>query len=247
MSSIKPSIAPQPATIQQVMDPEQVYHHQRLADLGAFSAMMVHELRNPLTTLMMALEHFQSLELQPSSQERLDLAVSEVDRLRELLNSILNYSKYQSLNRQRLELNDFVQTVLDEWDVTPAAAARKLSFTRAGENLTVLIDPAKFKQVLINLVRNAVEATQPGESICCTVFKTDARAYIQIQNPAPLIPQSEIEKLANPFFSTKQSGTGLGLAIVKQLVEAHQGDFVVESDVQNGVCVCIGLSFEAAF
>lgn len=222
-------------------DEKSMTHHQRLAKMGEFSAMMVHELRNPLTTVLMGLDHLKSLDLSPDSKIVLELALAEGKRLKTLLSHVLSYAKPQQLSLEQVELNDFIETILDDLAFLPVAANRQLTLDCEQETVLAQVDPDKFRQILINLVSNACEAIAPGESVSCKVVKTIAGSCIQIQNSASAIPPDRLQKLTEPFYSTKSEGTGLGLAIVKQLVEAHQGDFIIESNARIGFCARIKL------
>ncbi|MEM9447542.1 MAG: ATP-binding protein [Cyanobacteria bacterium P01_E01_bin.6] len=220
---------------------DHVFQQTQLAKVGKFSAMMVHELRNPLTTVLMGLSHCKSLELSPTSQEVLDLALDEGKRLKTLLSSILNYAKPQRLCLEQVELNGLVNGVLNGLASQPVAADRQLRLYPEEKAILAQVDPDKFKQILINLVSNACEAISPGDIVSCRILRTASGVSIQIQNSAPPIPSDVLEKLTDPFYSTKPDGTGLGLAIVKQLVEAHQGNFIIESNAKVGFHACIQL------
>ncbi len=220
---------------------QDLLNQQQLVDLGRFAAMMVHELRSPLTTLMMGLTHARSLASQPRSRKKLELAIAEGDRLKDLINSILSYAKPQCPHLESLELNGLIQAVISQLRSMPAIAEHPIDFIGSEESLHVKIDRGQFKQILTNLINNACEATAPGTVISCTVKRSGARVRLEVQNPAPSLSEQDITRFTEPFYSTKPSGTGLGLAIVKQLVAANQGFFKIQADVQNGVRVCIDL------
>jgi two-component system, sporulation sensor kinase A len=106
----------------------------------------------------------------------------------------------------------------------------------------VLADKDKLKQVIINLVTNACEAVDPGEVITIDLQTSEnQRVCIQIHNGGTPIPADVLPQLTKPFFTTKASGTGLGLAIVKRIVEAHGGEFGIESGEEIGSIVTVRL------
>lgn len=215
----------------------------RLAEIGELAAMIVHEVRNPLTTVLMGLTSFQRMDLPERAKIRLSLALDEAERLKRLLNEILLYSRPQSLQKQELELNTFITQILEELRSMPAASGRRIEFTPAAIPVRVSVDPDKLKQVFINLVGNACEAIAPGEVVTWQVKPELAhrQVCIPIHNGGDPIPPDVLPNLTKPFFTTKSSGNGLGLAIVKRIVEAHEGELGIESTAEMGTTVSVRL------
>jgi PAS domain S-box-containing protein len=215
---------------------------ERLAEVGELAAMIVHEVRNPLTTISMGLNSFKRLQLSERFQEYLSLSLDEADRLQRLLNQILLYSKPQTLQRSPVELNHFISEALSTLKTIPAASGKHLQQVATSTPMTVLADGDKLKQVLINVVTNACEAVREGEVITVQVQEIEHHhVCIQIHNGGTPIPADVLPKLTKPFFTTKANGTGLGLAIVKRIVEAHDGEFTIESSEAIGTIVKIQL------
>jgi signal transduction histidine kinase len=213
---------------------------QQFAEIGELAAMIVHEVRNPLTTIKMGLTAFQKLQLSEPFQEYLALSLDEADRLQRLLNQILVYAKPQTLQRSRLELTQFITETLNALETTSAAAGKHLQFLTAAP-VEVLADSDKLKQVLINLVTNACEAVCAGEVVTVSVEQTKHHVWIQIHNGGTPISADIFPKLMKPFFTTKPSGTGLGLAIVQRIIEAHDGEFTIESSASAGTIAKVKL------
>jgi signal transduction histidine kinase len=214
----------------------------RLAEIGELAATIVHEVRNPLTTIMMGLNAFKKLELTDRFQEYLNLSLDEADRLERLLSQILLYSRPQTLDRSEIELNSFIAETLNRLQTIPVAVGKYLNFSANTTPVNILADRDKLKQVLINLVTNACEAVSTGEAISISIQKSeDRRICISIHNGGTPIPADILPQLTKPFFTTKASGTGLGLAIVKRIVEAHDGEFRIESEEGIGSIVTVKL------
>jgi PAS domain S-box-containing protein len=214
---------------------------ERLAEIGELSSMIVHEIRNPLTTLLMGVNSFKRLDLPERFQEYLRLSLEEGDRLQRLLNQILLYAKPQTLQQSELELNGFVAEMLSSLQTMPAAEGKKLEFVRAS-CVRVLIDPDKLKQVLINLVTNAFEAIEVGEGVMIAIqLYPSHQVCIQVHNGGNPIPPEILPKLTQPFVTTKLNGNGLGLAIVKRIVEAHGGELAIESSEMIGTTIIVRL------
>ncbi|MBD1847394.1 GAF domain-containing protein [Cyanobacteria bacterium FACHB-63] len=214
---------------------------ERLAAIGEFAAMLVHEIRNPLTTITMGLNYAQKQLQIDLAQERLALSISEANRLNRLLSELLTYAKPQVAKLEELELSTWLQIVLISIDGLPEAQGRQINFTRTFEPIKVLGDRDKLKQVMINILRNACEASPLGEAVDCEIEALESTFVgIRVRNQGEVILPDVLSKLGRPFFSTKPQGTGLGLAIVNQIVKAHAGRLLIQSD-DSGTRVTVQL------
>jgi PAS domain S-box-containing protein len=215
---------------------------EQLAEIGELASMIVHEIRNPLTTLLLGLNAFKRLELPEQYQTYRSLALDEGDRLQRLLNQILLYAKPQNLTQSEIELNCFIAEMLSTLKGMPAATGKHLKFMPATSPIKVLADLDKLKQVIINLVSNAFEAVAEEEAISLSIKPSAAnRVSLQVRNGGTPIPADVLPKLTKPFVTTKATGTGLGLAIVKRIVEAHGGELKIESSVKVGTTITVQL------
>jgi signal transduction histidine kinase/DNA-binding NarL/FixJ family response regulator len=215
---------------------------EQLAEIGELASMIVHEIRNPLTTLLLGLNAFKRLELPEQYQTYRSLALDEGERLQRLLNQILLYAKPQNLARSEVELNHFVSEMLGTLREMPAAVGKNLRFMGTPAPVKILADPDKLKQVVINLVTNAFEAVEEASEIKISLYAEEAyRVCLQVHNGGAPIPADVLPKLTKPFVTTKSSGTGLGLAVVKRIVEAHGGDLSIESSAVAGTTITVQL------
>jgi two-component system, sporulation sensor kinase A len=213
---------------------------EQLAEIGELASMIVHEIRNPLTTLLLGLNAFKRLELPEQYQTYRSLALDEGERLQRLLNQILLYAKPQNLAQSEVELNGFVAEMLSSLREMPAATGKQLRFMGTHTPAKILADPDKLKQVIINLVANAFEAVEEAEEIALSLHAEEAhRVCLQVHNGGTPIPSDVLPKLTKPFVTTKSSGTGLGLAIVKRIVEAHDGELSIESSAAAGTTITV--------
>jgi PAS domain S-box-containing protein len=211
---------------------------ERLAEIGELASMIVHELRNPLTTLLMGLNSFKRLNLPERYQTYLELSLDEGERLKRLLNQILLYSKPQNLNWIPVALHSFLPTLLDSLRNMPAAHGKHLKYEISSLPAQIEADVDKLTQVVINLVTNAFEAIDEHDSVFLSVRPASANyACIEVHNGGDPIPADILPKLTKPFVSTKPNGTGLGLAIVKQILVAHGGELKIESTPATGTTI----------
>lgn len=244
------------ALVRDISDRKQAEKAQaRLAEIGELAAMIVHEVRNPFTTVYMALSTFQSMELPPRGQMRLALAMEESERLKRLLNEILAYSKEQTLAGEQIDIRALSQELLGQLQESPAAEERYIqlldcedtAMDAAMDSAIVMGDRDKLKQVFINLVTNACEAIPPAETVTWTLTLTqEQQIEIKIHNGGDPIPPDVLPKLTQPFVSTKSNGNGLGLAITKRIIEAHGGHLKIQSTPEEGTTVTAWLPLSSS-
>ncbi|MEB3214313.1 MAG: ATP-binding protein [Leptolyngbyaceae bacterium] len=217
---------------------------ERLAAIGEFTAMIVHEIRNPLTTVKMGLDHAQKVLQSERDQRRLALAISEAHRLQHLLCEILSYAKPQALRLSKLNISQFFQIFLKQIRAFPEGADRNIQYAEECPDFEVMADADKLKQVFLNLFRNACEATASDDLITFEITAAETPAYIciQIHNGGDPIPPELLPRIMEPFCSAKPCGTGLGLAISKRIILAHGGTLgITSSDMGTTVSVYLPL------
>lgn len=214
-----------------------------LAKVGEFTASVIHEIRNSLTIVKMGLEYFKKVDNLPqSAQERLLLSTSEEKRLERLLQEILVYSKPNNLQLSKLDVNSLIEKSLTLIEQIPQAKGRIIEFKPFPQPISILGDADKLKQIFINLLRNACEAIESGELIKWRVcYPHENYVRISINNGGSPISSFNLSKLTQPFYSTKSDGTGLGLSIVEQIVKAHGGKLLIESNLTTGTTVDVEL------
>lgn len=222
---------------------DKLVEQERLAAIGEFAATIVHEIRNPLTTVMMGLNYFKRVDLSQPAQERLSLALGEANRLERLLRELLLYAKPHQLQLTELNINEFIREMLNTVRSMPEAQRRRIEFSPAPTVVEVRADKDKLKQVFINIVRNACEAVAEADTVTWAVDNCIApgQVYIQVHNGGASIPPEVLPSLTEPFYTTKSSGTGLGLAIARRLVEAHGGELSIQSTAESGTTVSVQL------
>ncbi|MGB3613422.1 MAG: PAS domain S-box protein [Elainellaceae cyanobacterium] len=214
----------------------------RLAEIGELSSMIVHEVRNPLTTVIMGLSSFKRLDLPERAQMRLTLALEESERLQRLLNEILLYARDPKIEPVPVDLLPLCLEIRDSLVSAAATQNRQVNLNvDPSDSVVVLGDRDKLKQVFINLVTNACEASPPNVDVAWHIDVTGPKTTVRIQNGGDPIPPDVLPKLTQPFFTTKSSGNGLGLAITKRIVEAHGGELRIESSADQGTTVTVAL------
>lgn len=204
--------------------------------------MIFHEIRTPLTSILLALSHLKDIELPPESQRQVALALKETQRLRALLNDSLFLSGASQLQFQKLELNSLTEENINLIQTLPAFKERYIQLIPTQKPIYIQADPLKLQQVFINLLTNAAEAISSGEVILCrlNLDLSNNCVWVHIHNEGNPISSDNLPHLKDPFFTTKPQGSGLGLAIVDRIVRAHSGLLQIESNL-NGTIVSFSL------
>ena len=200
---------------------------ERLAAVGQMAAMVAHEVRNPLTILRgqieLAHEHLDA-EAPPREHERFSEMLAEVDRLNRLTEEFLSLARDAALDTTSVDLGALAAAVANE----ARLVARDAQITAIG-SLTVVADPGKLRQALLNLMLNATQIGGPGVQVTIEVAAEGARARISVIDDGPGVPAGLAASLFEPFATARAGGTGLGLAVARRIAERHGGSLVLES------------------
>lgn len=219
----------------------QMFEKARLAAVGEFSSSIVHEIRNPLTTISMALEYMNKAGLEERINKRASLAFRESRRMERLLEDILLYARPLKLDVRTLDLVDLVREFADLHKTLASRRWQTLSVAAPHEAVEIQGDPDRLNQVLLNLTRNAVEAAPNNSEILLSVGGDEHQAVFTIHNNGAAMDENTLARLWTPFFTTKAQGSGLGLATVRRMVEAHGGVIEVDSAEGHGTTFTITL------
>lgn len=210
--------------------------HARLAAIGGFASSIAHEIRSPLSTISMALDYLQKVQLPGPAEKRTLLAQNEAARIARLLEEILLYAKPLQLRMQTLDLARALPAFLDSHSALPARRGQTFELLLKIPQGRIMADSDRLQQILLNLANNACEAAPEGAVIKWELSGDAARRTLtlSVHNPGEPIPPAVLGQLFEPFFTTKSDGTGLGLGIVKRMVEAHGGDIHIRSNTSEG-------------
>jgi len=221
--------------------------NDQLAALGQLAAGLAHELRNPLTAIRTLVEIARSGGPAARLDGRdLEVVDEELTRLDTTLQSFLDYARPPKLERRAIDVRDVIQRTVQL--VTPRAEQQSVDmFVAAPPNpLRVSADPEQLRQVLLNLLLNALDALGAGGRIDISAnFDFEQRQVVlKITDSGPGIPESIRDKLFEPFVSSKSSGTGLGLTICRRIIENHGGTLTAANGLDGGAVFTIHLPAE---
>lgn len=213
----------------------QLERKNRLAALGEMAAGMAHEIRNPLGGIQLYASLLdKDVADRPESQKLVRKISGGVKRLESLVSQVLQFTREIVATPAEMDLREAVEQAVDF--AAPSMTHRGVTCTIDGpERLLVNADNNLLGQALLNLILNAAEAMDNGGRITVTFGPHEGGQFqLVVQDTGPGIPADVIDKLFNPFFTTKDHGTGLGLSIVHRVVEAHDGSIVVTNPPEGG-------------
>jgi PAS domain S-box-containing protein len=224
---------------------------KRAADAEALSAMarlalnLAHEIRNPLNAAVLQLHllgrHVDRLAVDEESRAALrhkaQIVGDEINRLSRLLTEFLDLARPRGPVRELVHLGKLVDDVLDLEQ--GSFAARGVVVERQLEECALVGDPEKLKQVVLNLVMNALDAMKDGGVLRVAVASEGENARLMVADTGTGIDPAALAQVFDPFFTTKEAGTGLGLSIVRKIVDQHRGDVRIESELGAGTRVTV--------
>ncbi len=231
----------------------QLMQSEKMACMGLLAAGVAHEINNPLTSVAGYAEALtrrfrEDTELASDPrmevfQRYLDVIIRESYRCKGIINSLLSFSRKSDGSIGLVDVNDVVREVLDL--VRPKAISERVEIEEhlAADLPPVKGDAAGLRQVFMNLVMNALQAIEGAGWIILSSFTDDDLIAVQVRDSGCGIPQSLLDQIWDPFFTTKGvgQGVGLGLAVTYNIIHRHGGDISVESREHEGTCFTVRL------
>jgi two-component system sensor histidine kinase HydH len=203
---------------------------RHLAALGEMSAVLAHEIRNPLTSLkghsQLLVESLSSLGLE-KPRGKAERVVNEAVRLEQITNDLLDFVKQGELDRAPTDLGQLVQQVAAE-----AVPADRLVLVLPEEGAVLPVDGGKLRQLIGNLVQNAVQAGDGPVEVDLALGEADL--VLKVRDHGPGLPAGQEERIFEPFVTTRVRGTGLGLAIARRIADRHGGTLTASNHPQGG-------------
>lgn len=215
---------------------------ERAKSLEAISSRVAHELKNPLASIKALVRLVRKNAPDGQTQERLDVVETEVTRMEKILRDYLSFSRpLEDLKPQPVELGVLADDVLAALEGRASAAG--IALTRQPATFTIVGDPRRLKEALLNLIGNAVEATPNGGSVDVSVREHDGGARIVIKDTGRGMGDAELARIGTPFFTTREGGTGLGIVLAKSVVAQHGGTLDYASESGKGTTATVFLPY----
>jgi PAS domain S-box-containing protein len=220
---------------------EELLRHDRLVTLGKMAAHLSHEIKNPLMIIGgFARQIRDNLEAEPQkNREKLDIVIGEIKRLETFLSEVGSYTKFSEPKKSPGDLNALVEETcrLLEPSLRENDIAVNLELDPGLPQAS--FDPDHIRQVLLNIIKNAIEAMADGGKLAVVTGRSAEGVFATVADTGVGIPPEVMDKLFQPFISSKPKGSGLGLAISKKIMEAHEGKITVASQPGKGTTVSL--------
>ena len=225
---------------------EQLRRADRLSALGELSAGLAHEIRNPLGSIEGAVQILARRELaEETRNEFAEMASREVARLKGLLSHFLEFARPQQPRVVASDLESLLDSVAKLAGETAKMAQVEILVETAQNVPPVSVDPEQIRQVLLNLVINAVQAMPAAGTIRLRALRDGDEVQIEVEDEGAGIPEENLERIFDPFFTTRTGGTGLGLSIAYQIVNKHGGHIAARRNPGGGMTFKVTLPVAA--
>jgi PAS domain S-box-containing protein len=229
---------------------EEKLRAERLAVIGAMSAKLAHEIRNPLSSIILNLdlvtdeiETLTKTDAAAGAESRtlLQSMKSEVRRIQRVMEDYLQFARLPKARREHISLNDLLARVLSfsESLLNESQVSVRTKFDKSLPPIHA--DEGQLWQAALNLIRNAIEAMPNGGELTLCTHRDGAEAVLTVADTGKGMTEQEKSELFKPFFSTKSGGTGLGLPLTQQIVAEHDGRIACESELGKGTTFVIHL------
>lgn len=226
---------------------EHVKRAARMSALGHLSAGLAHEIRNPLASIEGAAGIVQR---EPQNETRraefLEIIQEESRRLNRLVTNFLDFARPRAPELRPTDIGALVNTVVNL--VSQTTTRSDINFrVDVEEGLAPLrCDSEQLKQVILNLMLNAVQAMPQGGEVLVAAKRSRQALTIRVKDEGSGIPEKDLDSIYDPFFTTKETGTGLGLPVAYQIVEKHGGELMLEDNGPSGACFAIRIPYDGS-
>jgi signal transduction histidine kinase len=226
---------------------EKLNQAERAAVIGRLTQAVAHEVRNPLNVINLSIDHVSSKYAPEDERKRTQFTAilssikDEIARLKYLVNDLLNYGRPSQMAFKPLDVRELVDETVALVRTQADAQGIDLKVEYTDEETEVMGDRERLKSCLTNIVINALQAMPQGGSLATNLYRNDGWVEIKITDTGVGISDEALQKIFEPYFSTRVSGFGLGLAVTRSIIEDHRGSIVVNSKLGHGTTFTVKL------
>ena len=213
---------------------------ERFAVMGKAVSEVAHDMKTPLVAISGLANHLaKHSEKWQNSRKKLDLIVKEATRLEIMVREMLDFGKELEIHPAPTKMNQLVQETVNLADTMARDAGVEVK-AKTDEHLDeVSVDGMKIRQLLLNLISNAIQACRPENEVTVTTKRSQDYVLLKVSDEGCGIDVDDRDKIFDPFFTRKRIGTGLGLAIVKKIADVHGAKISVESNIPRGTTITV--------
>jgi two-component system, NtrC family, sensor histidine kinase HydH len=220
---------------------EQLQRERYLANIGQVAATIVHDLKNPLITILGFAKRIQA------GKGNADSAVQEIidsaEDMQKVVHDVLDFTKPVALELKEENMRNLITRVRDSCKTKAEEKGISLSIDLPVDSIRTAIDSFHMGRALVNLVNNAIEASDKGQDVRISANAGKNMLFIKIKDQGSGMDRETRENIFIPFYTRKSGGTGLGMAIAKKIVDAHKGEISIKSQPRLGTEVTIRLPY----
>jgi len=233
--------------IDDITDVSEAQRHQAWSEVAR---RLAHEIKNPLTPIQLSAERVESRLKDKLSVEDLQMLqrstqtiVNQVESLKIMVNEFADYARTPKLKKEDTDINEFIHEILDLYESSKVL----IKYDNIKGSLIASLDKNKLRQVFINLIENSIDALESTKKplIYISVIKRMKTLIFKISDNGPGVPSELINRVFEPYVTSKTKGTGLGLAIVYKIIDEHNGDIKILNDKKGGTLVTFKIPIES--
>lgn len=219
----------------------QLERSQKLSLVGQVAAGVAHELKNPLASIKGAVEIISDDNTGESDRSEFkEILLREIKRMDGTVTEFLEFARPKATRIEEVDLSNLLQSSLRQ--VEPQATKESIHITEeVAPAIIIPGDREKLHQLILNIVLNAIQASQPGAMVHVSLRRQGNQVEMEFRDSGRGMSPQDLERIFEPFYTTRASGSGLGLAIVKSIIEAHGGAIDIQSKVNAGTTVTVKL------
>jgi signal transduction histidine kinase len=225
---------------------EQLRRSEKLSTLGEMAAVLAHEIRNPLGSIRGTAEILRD-DYPPGDpkHEFIEIQIKETERLNHVVEDFLRMARQQPVELRDCSIREELETIVTLVAKDARNRGISLRLEPSGEESVVMGDGEKLRQAFLNIVINALQATPSGGRVSIVLKRVDTGFAINFRDNGSGIAAGNLQRIFEPFYTTKADGTGLGLAVTRKIIEGHGGKLDIESEPGQGTTVSVSLPMPA--
>lgn len=218
----------------------QIHRAEKLSAVGQLASGVAHEIRNPLGIIKTISQTIYKDIKDQDAKEGLDIILEEIDRANRVVKELLDFARPSIAKRTKESMSSQIQDILSITNKYAQQHKVEIQYT-LDQDCTVLIDKEKIKQAFINIILNSVQAMEKGGTLTIRLSRKNQWVNIKFEDEGIGISKEKLEKIYEPFYTSKNYGTGLGLSITHRMIEEHGGWMEIKSILHQGTIVDVYL------